>query len=226
MQGESMTQNLFDAIRENDREKVAQLMSANPALAHARNQAGVSALMQARYEFRLEIVDLLRNATGELDVFEAAALGDVPRLHALLANDSALVKTFSNDGFTPLHLAAFFAQPEAVEALLQYAPDVNAVSRNAMKVAVINAAAASHNSAVVKLVLHAGANPDARQEAGYTALHSAAINNSAEMASALLSAGADPTIRTHAGQTPAEMAREKGHAQIAEMLDTRRPTAG
>ncbi len=218
-----MTQELFDAIRENDREKVSQFVVANPALAHARNDAGVSALMQARYEFKQEIVELLRNAAGELDVFEAATLGDVPRLHALLANDPGLAKIFSSDGFTPLHLAVFFSQPAAAAELLQYAPDVNAVSRNAMKVAVINAAAASRNSEVVKLVLQAGANPDARQQAGYTALHSAAVNNTVEMVSALLSAGADPTIRTDAGQTPAEMAREKGHAQIAEMLDARKP---
>ena len=55
-----MAQELFDAIRENDKDKVAQLIAANPALAHARNEAGISALMQARYGFRLEIVDLLR----------------------------------------------------------------------------------------------------------------------------------------------------------------------
>src|SRR5664279_5207334 len=131
-----MAQELFDAIRDNDKEKVAQLIAANPAVAHARNEAGISALMQARYGFRPEIVDLLRNVVGDLDVFEAAALGDAPRLHALLANDPGLAKAFSGDGFTPLHLAAFFGQSAAVEVLLQHAPDVNAVSRNPMKVAV------------------------------------------------------------------------------------------
>src|ERR1035438_9566766 len=113
-----MTEELFAAIRENDKEKVAQLIAANPALAHARNEAGVSALMQARYGFRPEIVELLHRAVGELDIFEAATLGDVPRLYALLANDPRLAKSFSSDGFTALHLAAFFAQPAAVEALL------------------------------------------------------------------------------------------------------------
>jgi uncharacterized protein len=219
----NMTQELFDAVRENDKAKVAQLIAANPALAHARNEAGVSALMQARYEFRLEIVDVLKNAVGKLDVFEAATLGDVPRLHALLANDPGLAKTFSNDGFTALHLAAFFGQSAAVEALLQYAPDVNAVSRNAMKVAVINAAAASRNAEVVRLVLQAGANPNTQQPMGYTALHSAAINNSLDMVRALLDAGADPVIRTDAGQTAAEMAREKGHVELAMVLDAGKP---
>ena len=221
-----MTQELFAAIRDNDKEKVAQIIAANAALAHARNEAGISALMQARYGFRLEIVELLRHAVGELDVFEAAALGDVPRLHVLLANDPGLAKTYSSDGFTALHLASFFGQPAAVEALLHYAPDVNAVSRNPMKVAVINAAAASRNLEVVKLVLQAGANPDAQQQAGYTALHEAAVNNNAELAGALLSAGVDPGVRSDAGQTAAEMAREKSHTEIADMLDARKPPVG
>lgn len=221
-----MAQELFDAIRENDKDKVAQLLAADPALAHARNEAGVSALMQARYEFKMEIVELLRNAGGELDVFESATLGDAQRLHTLLANDPGLARALSNDGFTALHLAAFFGQPAALEALLQHAPDVNAVSRNAMKVAVINAASASRNLEVVKLLLQAGANPDAQQQAGYTPLHEAAVNNNAELAGELLRAGADPGIRSDAGQTAADMAREKGYAQIAEMLETRKPAAG
>ena len=110
-----MSQELFQAIHDNDRARVEQLIAANPALATARSESGVSALMQARYEGRREIVDVLRPAVGELDVFEAATLGDVPRLRALLASDPGLAKAFSADGFTALHLAAFFAQPEAAE---------------------------------------------------------------------------------------------------------------
>jgi ankyrin repeat protein len=221
-----MAQELFDAIRENDKDKVARLIAANPALAHARNEAGISALMQARYGFRPEIVELLQRAVGELDVFEAATLGDVPRLHALLANDPGLAKSFSSDGFTALQLAAFFGQPASVEALLQYAPDVNAVSHNPMKVAVINAAAASRNLEIVKLVLAAGANPNAQQQAGYAALHEAAANNNVELAKALLNAGADPGVRTDAGLTAADMAKDKDHTEITEMLQARKPPAG
>ena len=129
-----MSQELFQAIHDNDRAGIEQLISLNPALVHARSQAGVSALMQARYESRREIVDLLRAAAaGELDVFEAAALGDVPRLRALLANDPALARAFSNDGFTGLHLAAFFGQAEAAEELLRHGADSNAVARNPMR---------------------------------------------------------------------------------------------
>lgn len=216
-----MSQEIFQAIHENDRDRVAQLINAHPAAACERNEAGVSALMQARYEFRMEIVELLRHAAGELDIFEAATLGDVPRLQTLLRNDPGLAKAFSHDGFTALHLAAFFGQPASVAALLQHAPDINAVSSNQMKVAVINAAAASRNSEVVRLVLQAGANPDTQQHMGYTALHSAAANGNADMVRVLLDAGADPAIRTDAGQTAADMASEKGHSEVAAMLSVK-----
>ena len=106
-----MSKELFQAIHDNDRAKVERLIAADRAVAMARSESGVSALMQARYEGRREIVELLRAAAGDLDVFEAATLGDAPQLRKLLAADPALAKAYSSDGFTALHLAAFFAQP-------------------------------------------------------------------------------------------------------------------
>jgi ankyrin repeat protein len=201
-----MSKELFQAIHDNDREKVERLIAANRAVAMARSDAGVSAVMQARYEGRHEIVDVLRSAAGDLDVFEAATLGDVSQLRKLLAADPALTHALSADGFTALHLAAFFSQPEAAEELLRSGADPNAVAKNTMKVAVINSAAASGRADLVKLVLRAGADPNARQQMGYTALHAAAAHDNVEMAQALLDAGADASLKSDDGQTAAEKA--------------------
>lgn len=209
-----MSKELFQAIHDNDRAKVEQIMAADPAAACARSESGVSALMQARYEGRREIIDLLRPAAGELNVFEAAALGDLPRLRALLASDPSLPKAFSNDGFTALHLATFFSQLETAEELVRRGADPNAVAKNSMKVAVINSAAASGRAELVKLVLRAGADPNARQQMGYTALHAAAAHDNMEMAQALLDAGADPTLRNDDGRAAAE----KAGPSVAAML--------
>ena len=62
-----MSQKVFQAIHENNRDRVAQIIAADASQAHARNEAGVSAVMQARYESRMDIVELLRNAAGGLD---------------------------------------------------------------------------------------------------------------------------------------------------------------
>jgi uncharacterized protein len=209
-------QDIFAAISADDEARVKELIALHPDVAHARNQAGVSALMQARYENKLEIAALLRNSSAELDVFEAAALGDDVRLHALLAKDGALVKVQSSDGFTPLHLACFFGQLEAAEMLIQHQADVNAVSPS--RIAVIHSAAASRNAALLRLVLQAGANPNLQQQGGYTALHEAAMHNSVDRAQALLDAGADRTIRSDEGLTAAEMAAQKGNKEVLELL--------
>lgn len=209
-----MSKELFQAIHDNDRAKVERLIAANRAVAVARSEAGVSALMQARYEGRREIVDILRREIPDLDVFEAAILGDVPRLRKLLNADPALAHALSADGFTALHLAAFFSQSEAAEELLRQGADPNAVAKNPMKVAVINSAAASGRADLVKLVLRAGADPNARQQMGYTALHAAAAHDDVEMAQALLDAGADRSLKSDDGQT----ATEKAGPAVAAML--------
>ena len=216
---EETEQDIFSAISAGDTSKVKEQIAQQPDAAHTRNPAGVSALMQARYENKLEIVELLRNAAGELDVYEAAALGDVARLRTLLPKDPELVKAQSADGFTPLHLACFFSQPEAAALLLEHGADANAVSPG--RIAVIHSAAASRNAALVKLVLQAGANPNLQQQGGYTALHEAAMHNSVERAQALLDAGADRTIRNDEGLTAAEMAAQKGNKEVLELLQGR-----
>lgn len=202
-----MAGEIFEAIQARDAERAAQLVAADPAVARERNAAGVSAIMLARYYGQQAIVDLLRPQAGDLDIFEASSLGDIERLKKLLSADASLIKSYSPDGFTPLHLAAYFAQPQAVSELLSHGADASAVATNGTKLAVINSAAASGSAEIVKMVLEAGANPNAQQEGGFTALHAAAQRNNPEMIGALLDAGADPSIRTNEGKLPAEMGK-------------------
>jgi ankyrin repeat protein len=207
---------IFNAISAGDTGAVARLMETDSNLARARNELGVSALMQARYANQVDIVALLRNAAGELDIFEAAALGDVARLQALLANGPELVNSHSNDGFTPLHLACFFGQQAAAKVLILAGADPNAISAN--RIAVLHSAAASRDAAMVKLVLQAGARPNTQQQGGYTALQSAAVHNNVEMVRALLDAGADRSIANDEGLTAADMAVKNGAKEVAALL--------
>jgi len=86
-----------------------------------------------------------------------------------------------------------------------------------MRVAVINSAAASGRADVVKLVLRAGADPNARQMMGYTALHAAAARDNVEMVKDLLDAGADPSLTNDEGKTAAD----KAGPAVAELLRLR-----
>lgn len=209
-----MAHEIFEAIRAGDDARVTSLLAANPASAGARDDAGVSAIMQAVYQRRSAIVDLLRAQAGELDIFEAAALGDATRLRSLLRDHPDLICTYSADGFTPLHFACFFSQPAAAEELLKNGADPNAVATNGSKLAVINSAAASSNAELVKMLLREGANPDSQQAGGFTALHAAAQHNNTEMIQALLDGGADVSLRADDGKTAVDMAG----ADVARLL--------
>jgi len=168
----------------------------------------VSPLLQAVYRRDNEAVEALLADGPELDVFEAAAVGDVERLRELLEADPSLAGAWSPDGAGALHLAAYYGRGDAVRLLVARGADVNAHARGFNGVAPINSAAATSGSdeatstECVRILLEAGADPNARQRSGSTALHAAAQSRCGEMATLLLRHGADPGAATEDGRTP------------------------
>ncbi len=123
----STSAELFEAIEADDADRVRAILAEDPTLASARDEQGVSALMRARYRFDEGVIDAVVSAAPSLDVFEAASFGDLDRLTELLMFDPALVTTYSADGFTALHFAAFFGRPDAARFLLDRGADADAV---------------------------------------------------------------------------------------------------
>jgi len=215
--------NIFEAIQARDAAAAASVLTAEPAQALARDKNNVSALMTAIYYRQPQIAALLvekRRAQGsELDIFEAAAQGDVARLHVLLGKDKALVASISSDGWTALHLAAAFDGPEAVRALLQHGAQVNALSTNPMSNMPLHAACSiSHRKEVLEPLLESGAEINARQHGGYTPLHSAAANGNLEFIKLLLAHGADAAITCDSGETPLQVAEKQKKADAVALL--------
>ncbi len=209
---------LFETIRKGEVEKVRTAVTGAPALAGARNEQGVSAILFARYCGRQEIVDELLKLQPQLDIFEAAALNKRNRAAELLSLDHEQTKAFSPDGYTALHLACFFGHPNLAEMLLRYGADPNARSRNAMSVLPLHSAAAARKQRTIEWLVEYGADVNAAQQGGWTALHEAARQGNVEMAEYLLSKGADPSLRSEDGKTPADLAIEKGHQQVLATL--------
>jgi ankyrin repeat protein len=215
---DTKTAEVMTAIQAGDKNKLSALLAANPALASARDAAGVSAIMQAVYHRRAELLTLLLAGQPALDIFEASSLGRTDRVSELLRQDPQLVSAWSPDGFTALHLAAFFGQEAVAKLLLQHGADVQLAARNPMQVAPLHAAAAGHNLPLVRILLEHGAQPNARQQKGYTPLHSAAQNGDKVMVELLLANGADRTLANDDGKTPAQTAKDAGHPEVAAML--------
>ena len=178
-----------------------------------------SPLMLALYRNDRAQADSLLAASPALDVFEAAALGRTDRLAELLQADKSCANARADDGFTPLQLAAFFAQPDAVQLLLQNGADPRAVAENDMRIQPLHAALVQGNRRVVELLLDAGADVDARQHNGWTALQAAAQHGSAELAELLLARGADPAQQMDEGKTALDIARERNHGAVVALLE-------
>ncbi|HEY4660258.1 MAG TPA: ankyrin repeat domain-containing protein [Terriglobales bacterium] len=206
------------AVQSGDNAKVRTLLQDDPSLAAAKDANGVSALMFALYYRRPEIADLLLAAKPDIDIFEATAAGKAKEVSEILNKDPVWAKRWSADGFTPLHLAAFFGHAEIARILIRQSADVSATSKNKMKVTPLHSAAAAHNREIVRLLLENDAPADVRQEGGWTPLHEAAQIGDIEMARDLLQHNADPQARSDDGKTPADMAAAKGHADIVKLL--------
>ena len=185
-----MSSELFAAISSGDAARVRELVESDATLAGCRSDDGISARMLALYRGDVEMLEALVDAGPELDVFEAAALGAEERLDDLLAQDAALVYAKAGDGFTPLHLAAFFGHPGTAKLLVERGADVSAVADNAMRVRPLHSAAAADCAEIVELLLAHGADPNVQQESGHTALDAARQNGNDALAELLLRAGA------------------------------------
>lgn len=179
-----------------------------------------SPLLDALYHGRRDEADrLLAELGGDaLTIHEAAAMGVLPRLESLLAEDASLVNAFAPDGFQPLGLAAFFGREQAAELLLEHGGEVNTRSHNAQGVNALHAALAGPTPDLARTLIAAGADVNLTQQSGVTPLHEAAHIGRADLVRLLIERGADPAARDDRGRTAADFAREGGHLSLLEIL--------
>ena len=158
---------LVDAAKTGGVAHVRDIVRANPELLTLRLSSGESPLMAALYRGHHAVVDELVQLGADVDVFAAAATGRLDALGDALATPGA-VNSYSYDGWTPLHLAAFFGQLEAARRLIAAGADVHAVSRNSLANTPLHAATAGKHSDIALLLLDTGADASVLDSGGHT----------------------------------------------------------
>jgi uncharacterized protein len=150
-------------------------------------------LLEALHRGDNERVRQLLERQLELNVFEAAALGEAGRLREILADDPENANAFGDDGFQPLPLACYYGHVEAARVLLEHGADPNGLARNEhIRTNALHAAAASENK-----------GPDVRYE----------------LCRLLLDNGADPSIPQGGSEFRAiDAARQNGDERLVQLL--------
>ena len=203
---------LLAKIQASQPEAAAAVLAANPTLCVLDDEP--SALMLALYHRLEETAALIAARRRFLTVFEAAALGDVAALGYTLRSLPVAAQAFSDDGFTALHLACFFGRADAAGLLLERGADCNAVATNGSLLRPLHSAATHGDVAISRMLLDAGADPNATQQSNFTALHAAALRGDLALAELLIERGARTGVKADDGRTPADIARDSGHVWL------------
>jgi uncharacterized protein len=215
----------FDAIRSGDLAQVRTLLDSDPSLASARNESSASALLMSIYMGRQEIREVLLAHGLQMDLAEAAAAGDLPRVKHFVDSTPALANSFSADGFPVFALACFFGQFETARYLAEKGANIHAVACNGSGYNALTAAVTAGHVDIVKYLLEHDLDPNYRYGPGYTPLLAAAASGQLEIVKLLLAHGADPAATANDNKSALAIATERNHSCIADFLRSRSASA-
>jgi ankyrin repeat protein len=198
------------------------LLENDPLLAGIRTASGETPVMAALYRGHRGLAERLADALARINqplgIFAAAALGRLEALEAAMTSGDR-VDSYAYDGWTPLHLAAFFGHARLVERLLAAGASPDAISRNALANTPLHAAVAGGHGEVSLLLIERGANVTVPDAGGHTPLHVAAEGGNVPVVRALLERGADPHLPDKEDKTPLSRAAARGHTAVVDVIN-------
>jgi uncharacterized protein len=150
---------------------------------------------------------------------ELAAFGDLASVSEFVLSSPKSLHEYSPDGWTALHLAAFFGYASVVVRLLRAGASISSSSHNQQGNTALHAALAGRcEMPVVTALLAAGSDADAVDAQSYRPLHLAASRGDQAASELLLACGAVTSAKTADGKTASDIAHERGHPDLSDWL--------
>ena len=209
---------VLEAIRERRDEVLTALLAGDVTQRMRGGPGGETLVLYACYVGAAALAPLVRG-DRPYDACEASAVGDLTALNAALDRDADLISRRSSDGWTPLHLAAFFGHDECAAYLIDNSAPLDAHSTNALRNTPLHAAlagACNHN--IVRRLLFAGADVNSRGEQDIRPLHIAASRGDQAMIDLLLTREGDVAATMSDGATAADLAQRRGFPDVEAKL--------
>ena len=216
----------FVRSAENGDAKAFQLFLDAGIDCNAQSSTGLTALMAASKNGRIDLVKKLLNQKVKIDAqgkdgvtaLMLAADSNQLDIVKLLLEKNADPNLEDQSGWTALMKAVYQGNTNCVEVLATR-------SREEVNRGLLVAALMGHKD-TAKVLLDHGAEVDSRADDGRTPLMLAANKGDQEIVSLLLQAGADPTLTDKAGATAGSLATAKGFKELATRLQQTSPVAG
>lgn len=140
-------------------------------------------------------------------LYDIVHAGSLPELDAWLERKPEDLNTPIGDGYFALHVACMFGHEHVVNSLLSRNALVNVNAENASRATPLHLAVNFRDETVAericRMLLENGAELNAVQSGGQTALHHAVARKSSSLTKLLMDAGADPFLRDSQGRSAA-----------------------
>ncbi|CAK9293553.1 unnamed protein product [Gordionus sp. m RMFG-2023] len=160
---------------------------------------------------------MMPNKSGAISLHSAARRGHNSMVKLLLDN-GAKVDAMTNDRYTSLHIAVIYCKPDVVLTLLGYSANVNMKGGPDMETPLHIAARVSEGERSADILIKSGANVNATQINGETALHIAAKFGNSRMINVLIAEKANPFAVSKQLETPLHIAVRYCFLMIVTLL--------
>ena len=149
------------------------------------------------------------------DIYDACRKGNVELIKQLSKINPDTVNTPNKSGYTPLIIAGYRNQLDAVKTLLGLGANVNAKSEDGT---VLTAACYKSNTELVKILLEQHADVNVKNNAGTTPLMFAILAENEEIVELLLVNTADINAMDNANKSVKEYARDCDNLVIKQLI--------
>lgn len=214
-------EDLFEYITQGNLESLKRSIRERPGSLGVTNSESMTPLLFSMYLGKTEAARAMYETPFAFTVHEKAVMNDLEGVTRMLNADTTLLDSYSQDGWTALHLAAFFGHKGIVQVLLTKGAQIDNPSRSKASFgnSPLQAAIAMGQSEIVRLLLDHGANPNfVQQPSLLTPLHIAASRKDIDIVRLLLERGASREVASADGKKPADIADERQNPEIAKFL--------